>query len=88
MTTPLLIRWSIQEIRRITIRLAQKRIQPAHMATPMPHASGARLIIPAKIIAAGTMATILVFKILTPYTEFAQNWGVQLYKVVLILHST
>src|SRR3977135_3858373 len=30
-TTPLLIRWSIQEIRRITIRLAQKRIQPAHI---------------------------------------------------------
>src|SRR3979411_862734 len=30
-TTPLLIRWSIQEIRRITTRLAQKRIQPAHI---------------------------------------------------------
>jgi hypothetical protein len=29
-TTPSLIRWSIQEIRRIAIRLARKRIQPAH----------------------------------------------------------
>jgi len=28
--TPSLIRWSIQEIRRIAIRLARKRIQPAH----------------------------------------------------------
>jgi len=27
----LLIRWSIQEIRRITIKLAQRRIQPAHV---------------------------------------------------------
>jgi hypothetical protein len=26
-----LIRWSIQEVRRIAIRLAQKRIQPAHI---------------------------------------------------------
>jgi hypothetical protein len=26
-----LIRWSIQEIRRIAIRLARKRIQPAHI---------------------------------------------------------
>jgi hypothetical protein len=25
------IRWSIQEIRRIAVRLAQKRIQPAHV---------------------------------------------------------
>ncbi|WP_247375303.1 hypothetical protein, partial [Bradyrhizobium sp. 173] len=30
-TTPPLIRWSIQEIRRIAIRLARKRIQPAHI---------------------------------------------------------
>src|SRR5258706_12659296 len=29
--TPPLIRWSIQEIRRIAIRLARKRIQPAHI---------------------------------------------------------
>ncbi|MCK1724493.1 hypothetical protein, partial [Bradyrhizobium sp. 142] len=29
--TPPLIRWSIQEIRRIAIRLARKRIQPAHV---------------------------------------------------------
>ena len=29
-TTPSLIRWSIQEIRRIAIRLARKRIQSAH----------------------------------------------------------
>jgi hypothetical protein len=28
---PPLIRWSIQEIRRIAIRLARKRIQPAHI---------------------------------------------------------
>jgi hypothetical protein len=28
---PSLIRWSIQEIRRIAIRLARKRIQPAHI---------------------------------------------------------
>jgi len=27
----LLIRWSIQEIRRIAIKLAQRRIQPAHV---------------------------------------------------------
>jgi hypothetical protein len=27
----LLIRWSIQEIRRIVIKLAQRRIQPAHI---------------------------------------------------------
>ncbi|QHP66122.1 hypothetical protein EI171_00905 (plasmid) [Bradyrhizobium sp. LCT2] len=26
-----MIRWSIQEIRRIAIRLARKRIQPAHI---------------------------------------------------------
>jgi hypothetical protein len=26
-----LIRWSIQEVRRIAIRLARKRIQPAHI---------------------------------------------------------
>jgi hypothetical protein len=26
-----LIRWSIQEVRRIAIRLAQRRIQPAHV---------------------------------------------------------
>jgi hypothetical protein len=30
-TMPPLIRWSIQEIRRIAIRLARKRIQPAHI---------------------------------------------------------
>ncbi|MGY4281331.1 hypothetical protein ACVWXO_000551 [Bradyrhizobium sp. LM2.7] len=30
-TTPPLIRWSIQEIRRIAIRLARKRIQPARI---------------------------------------------------------
>jgi SRSO17 transposase len=30
-TAPSLIRWSIQEIRRIAIRLARKRIQPAHI---------------------------------------------------------
>jgi len=30
-TTPPLIRWSIQEVRRIAIRLAQRRIQPAHI---------------------------------------------------------
>src|SRR5258708_5522664 len=30
-TAPLLICWSIQEIRRIAIRLARKRIQPAHI---------------------------------------------------------
>ena len=29
--SPLLIRWSIQEIRRIAIRLAQRRIEPAHI---------------------------------------------------------
>jgi hypothetical protein len=29
--TSFLIRWSIQEIRRIAIRLAQRRIQPAHI---------------------------------------------------------
>src|SRR5258708_4133762 len=29
--TPSLIRWSIQEVRRIAIRLARKRIQPAHV---------------------------------------------------------
>jgi len=29
-TTPL-IRWSIQEVRRIAVRLAQRRIQPAHI---------------------------------------------------------
>jgi hypothetical protein len=28
---PSLIRWSIQEIRRIAVRLAQRRIQPAHV---------------------------------------------------------
>jgi hypothetical protein len=28
---PSLIRWSIQEVRRIAIRLARKRIQPAHI---------------------------------------------------------
>src|SRR5438046_10224071 len=28
--TPSLIRWSIQEVRRIAVRLARKRIQPAH----------------------------------------------------------
>jgi len=26
-----LIRWSVQEIRRIAIRLAQRRIRPAHI---------------------------------------------------------
>jgi hypothetical protein len=26
-----LIRWSVQEIRRITMRLAQRRIRPAHI---------------------------------------------------------
>jgi hypothetical protein len=29
--TPSLIRWSIQEVRRIAIRLARKRVQPAHI---------------------------------------------------------
>src|SRR6266571_2990791 len=29
--TPSLIRWSIQEVRRIAVRLARKRIQPAHV---------------------------------------------------------
>src|SRR6266508_3935873 len=29
--TPSLIRWSIQEVRRIAVRLARKRIQPAHI---------------------------------------------------------
>jgi hypothetical protein len=28
---PSLIRWSIQEVRRIAIRLVRKRIQPAHI---------------------------------------------------------
>jgi hypothetical protein len=28
---PDLIRWSVQEIRRIATRLAQRRIQPAHV---------------------------------------------------------
>jgi hypothetical protein len=28
---PDLIRWSVQEIRRIAVRLAQRRIQPAHV---------------------------------------------------------
>jgi hypothetical protein len=28
---PALIRWSIQETRRIAMRLAQRRIQPAHV---------------------------------------------------------
>jgi len=28
---PFLIRWSIQEIRRIAIKLAQQRIQPAYV---------------------------------------------------------
>jgi len=31
LTAPQLIRWSIQEIRRIAIRLNRKRIQPAHI---------------------------------------------------------
>jgi hypothetical protein len=26
-----LIRWSVQEIRRIAVRLAQRRIEPAHV---------------------------------------------------------
>jgi hypothetical protein len=26
-----LIRWSVQEIRRIAVRLAQRKIQPAHV---------------------------------------------------------
>jgi hypothetical protein len=30
-TAPSLIRWSIQELRRIATRLARKRIQPAHI---------------------------------------------------------
>src|SRR5882757_3758341 len=30
-TAPPLIRWSVQEIRRIAIRLAQRRINPAHV---------------------------------------------------------
>lgn len=43
-TTPPLIRWSIQEIRRIAIRLARKRIQPAHIiATSGNVGSGAGL---------------------------------------------
>jgi hypothetical protein len=29
--TPALIRWSVQEIRRIATRLAQARIEPAHV---------------------------------------------------------
>jgi hypothetical protein len=29
--TSFLIRWSIQEIRRIAIKLSQRRIQPAHV---------------------------------------------------------
>ena len=29
--SPLLIRWSVQEIRRIATRLAQRRIEPAHV---------------------------------------------------------
>jgi integrase len=29
--TPSLIRWSIQEVRRIAIRLARRQIQPAHI---------------------------------------------------------
>jgi hypothetical protein len=29
--TPSLIRWSMQEVRRIATRLARKRIQPAHI---------------------------------------------------------
>ncbi|RZL19316.1 MAG: hypothetical protein EOP64_10705 [Sphingomonas sp.] len=29
--TPALIRWSIQEVRRIAVRLAQRRIAPAHI---------------------------------------------------------
>jgi hypothetical protein len=29
--TAALIRWSIQEVRRIAIRLARRRIQPAHI---------------------------------------------------------
>jgi hypothetical protein len=29
--TPALIRWSIQEVRRIAVRLAQRRIEPAHI---------------------------------------------------------
>jgi hypothetical protein len=28
---PALIRWSVQEIRRIATKLAQRRIQPAHI---------------------------------------------------------
>src|ERR1700738_1802623 len=31
LTPPSLIRWSIQEVRRIATRLARKRIQPAHI---------------------------------------------------------
>jgi hypothetical protein len=31
LATPSLLRWSIQEVRRIAIRLARKRIQPAHI---------------------------------------------------------
>jgi hypothetical protein len=30
-SSPSLIRWSIQEVRRIAVRLARKRIQPAHI---------------------------------------------------------
>ena len=30
-TAPALIRWSVQEIRRIATHLAQRRIQPAHI---------------------------------------------------------
>ncbi len=30
-STPLLIRWSMQEIRRIAVRLAQRRIAPAQV---------------------------------------------------------
>jgi hypothetical protein len=29
--TSLLIRWPVQEIRRIVVKLAQRRIQPAHI---------------------------------------------------------
>jgi hypothetical protein len=30
-TAPALIRWSVQEIRRIAVRLAQRRIDPAYI---------------------------------------------------------
>jgi hypothetical protein len=45
---PLLIRWSIQEIHRIAIKLAHRRVQPAHIIawSSWRHAHQAQLAVP------------------------------------------